>query len=191
MPDALEQCMDDDMDAVSRLKSGDIGGLEILVTRYQLKAMRAAFLIVRNEQAAEDIVQETFLRVFEHIRHFDESRPFGPYLLRSVVNAALDATQSLSKQDVVDGELESLEQLLQQAGSVEAQTEFNALKENIGSALEKLSPRQRAAIVMRYYLEMSEKEMADNLQAAPGTVKWLLNAARKRLRRLLGERSVI
>jgi RNA polymerase sigma-70 factor (ECF subfamily) len=44
-------------------------------------------------------------------------------------------------------------------------------------------------IVQRYYLEMSEKEMAESLQAAPGTVKWLLNAARARLRGLLGERN--
>jgi RNA polymerase sigma-70 factor (ECF subfamily) len=183
--------MDDDMDAVHRLKIGDIGGLEILVTRYQVKAMRSAFLILRDEQAAEDIVQETFLRVFNRIRRFDESRPFGPYLLRSVVNAALDAAQSFSKEETVDDELESLEGLLQHAGSLDAQIEFNSLKEEIRSALEKLSPRQRAVIVMRYYLEMSEKEMADNLRAAPGTVKWLLNAARKRLRGLLGKRSAI
>jgi RNA polymerase sigma-70 factor (ECF subfamily) len=49
-----------------------------------------------------------------------------------------------------------------------------------------LPPRQRAAIVQRYYLEMSEKEMAEALEAPPGTVKWLLNAARARLRALLG-----
>ena len=54
----------------------------------------------------------------------------------------------------------------------------------------KLPPRQRAVIVQRYYLEMSEQEMAESLEIAPGTVKWLLNAARSRLRSLLGaERS--
>jgi len=181
--------MDDDAQAILRLKNGDIGGLELLVTRYQVKAVRAAFLIVRNQQAAEDIAQETFLRVFAHIHRFDESRPFGPYLLRSVVNAALDLVQKEAKQEDADGGLESVEGLIEHAITVEAQAEFNALKQDIHTALEQLSLRQRAAIVLRYYLEMSEKEMAESLNAAPGTVKWLLNAARERLRSLLGERS--
>ncbi len=183
--------MDDDVDAIRRLKNGDIGGLDVLVTRYQVKAVRAAFLIVRDQQAAEDIAQETFLRVFKRIGGFDENRPFGPYLLRSVVNAALDVARKASKREQVTGDLESVEGLLQHAITVEAQAGFNALKRDIHTALERLSPRQRAAVVMRYYLEMSEKEMAESLNAAPGTVKWLLNAARERLRKLLGERSAI
>lgn len=55
--------------------------------------------------------------------------------------------------------------------------------------MQKLSPRQRAVIVWRYFLEMSEKEMAVEAGAATGTIKWLLNAARERLRSLLVERS--
>ena len=74
----------------------------------------------------------------------------------------------------------------EQAASVEEQAEFNALKQQILEALAKLPPRQRAAIVQRYYLEMTEKEMSDALEAPPGTVKWLLSAARARLRSLLG-----
>jgi RNA polymerase sigma-70 factor (ECF subfamily) len=52
--------------------------------------------------------------------------------------------------------------------------------------MEKLTPRQRAAIVQRYFLEMSEKEMARELGSPTGTVKWLLNSARNKLRTLLG-----
>lgn len=181
--------MDDDILAVQRLKRGDIGGLEVLVSRYQLKAVRAAFLIVRDERLAEDVTQETFLKVFRGIQRFDENRPFEPYLLRSVVNTALDVAQRASKQAQVTVGIESVEALLQSAMTVESQVEFNAIKRDIHHALEKLSPRQRAAIVMRYYLGMSEKEMAESLRAQPGTVKWLLNAARERLRSLLGERS--
>ena len=184
--------MDDDLQAIRRLKQGDIGGLEVLVTRYQLRALRAAFLIVRDEQAAEDLTQETFLRLFVHIRRFDESRPFGPYLLRSVVNAALDLARKTSREP--EQSLEEpgkVEELLEQALSLEAQAEFNLLKREIHAALGQLPPRQRAALVQRYYLGMSEKEMAASLQAPPGTVKWLLNAAREKLRSLLGERSLL
>ena len=183
--------MDDDSQAIRCLKNGDIGGLEILVTRYQIKALRAAFLIVHNQQIAEEVVQETFLRVFKSIRRFDENRPFGPYLLRGVVNAALDVAQKESKWDALDDGIEAVEKLIEYAITVEAQVEFNGLRQDIYQALEQLSPRQRAAIVLRYYFEMSEKEMAESLNTAPGTVKWLLNAGRERLRILLGsERSV-
>ncbi|MGE5249306.1 MAG: RNA polymerase sigma factor [Bacteroidota bacterium] len=177
--------MDEDRAAVHRLKTGDIGGLETLVCRYQLKAIRAAFLILHDEPAAEDVAQETFLRVFKHIQRFDENRPFGPYLLRSVVNAALDAAQKASRGRQVAASLESVEGLIQRAMSVESQADFNALKGALSNALEQLPPRQRAAVVMRYYLQMSESEMASALNSRPGTVKWLLNAARARLRTLL------
>ena len=180
--------MDDDISAVRRLKRGDIGGLETLVCRYQVKAVRAAFLVVRDERVAEEIAQETFLKIFRRIGRFDENRPFGPYLLRSVVNAALDEA---SIQDQAAVGIESVEELIQHAVSVEGQVEFNALKRDIHHALGQLSARQRAAVVMRYFFDMSEKEMAESLDARPGTVKWLLNAARKRLRSLLEERSEV
>ncbi len=84
-----------------------------------------------------------------------------------------------------DGEDPLFNQLLSRARSVESQVEFSQLKKEIMCALTRLSPRQRAVIVQRYYLGMSEQEMALDLEIAPGTVKWLLNAARARLRAML------
>lgn len=180
----------DDREAVRCMKKGEIGGLEILVHRYQVRAVRAAFLVTHDVALAEDIVQETFIRLYQRIRHFDERRSLGPYLMRSVVNAALNAVRRDGKSVSLDADPSLLENLLEQAASVESQVEFAQLAREILLALSKLSPRQRAAIVQRYYLEMSEKEMAQALDAPPGTVKWLLNAARARLRDLLGsERS--
>ena len=84
----------------------------------------------------------------------------------------------------------TIEALLARGDSVETQIEYAQLQSKTLDALFKLPPRQRAVIVQRYYLEMSEKEMAETLDIAPGTVKWLLNAARSRLRSMLGvERS--
>jgi RNA polymerase sigma-70 factor, ECF subfamily len=181
----------DDVQAIHRMKHADIGGLEILVTRYQVKAVRTAFLITHDESMADDVVQDTFIRIFQRIRQFDEKRPFEPYFMRSVVNAALNAIQKKAKDGQFDSgtNMDELEALLNHAASVEEQVEFAQLKSEILAALDKLSARQRAAVVQRYYLGMSEKEMADTLEAAPGTVKWLLNAARTRLRELLLERS--
>ena len=66
----------DDVQAIRRLKRGDIGGLEALVTRYQVKAVETAFLVTQDEPLAEDVVQEVFVRIFQRIRSFDEGRAF-------------------------------------------------------------------------------------------------------------------
>jgi RNA polymerase sigma-70 factor (ECF subfamily) len=73
------------------------------------------------------------------------------------------------------------------AESVEEQVESIELQNQVWDAMQKLSPRQRAVIVQRYFLEMSEKEMAEGAGSAVGTVKWMLHAARTRLRSLLGD----
>ena len=90
----------------------------------------------------------------------------------------------------MEGDLHQVEGLLSQAASVESYVEYIQLKKRIVAALARLEPRQRAVVIQRYYLEMSEKEMAVALDAPPGTIKWLLNRARARLQDLLGsERS--
>ena len=180
----------DDRAAIRHMKNGEIGGLEALVKRYQVRAARAAFFVTHDEALAEDIVQETFIRLYQRIRQFDETRPFEPYLMRSVIHAALNAIRQDKKVVSLDADPASVENLLAQAASVESQVEFAQLAGEIVRSLSKLSPRQRAVIVQRYYLEMSEQEMAQALEVAPGTIKWLLNTARARLQDLLGsERS--
>ncbi|MBN2547581.1 MAG: hypothetical protein JXB15_00365 [Anaerolineales bacterium] len=73
--------MNSDQHAIARLKSGDPGGLETLVHRYQLRAIRTACLIVGKLALAEDIVQSAFLRAADRIHQFDDSRAFEPWLL--------------------------------------------------------------------------------------------------------------
>ena len=83
----------DDTEAIARLRRGDIGGLEWLVRRYQVQALRTAYLIVRDHALAEDLVQTAFVRAYERIGQFDPARPFAPWFLRSVANDALKAAQ--------------------------------------------------------------------------------------------------
>lgn len=173
-------------EAIQRLKSGDIGGLEVLVRTYQVKAIRAAFFITQNEAIAEDIVQETFIRLYHRIQQFDESRPFESYLMRSVINASLKTLRRSRKIVSLDGNPALVKRLLSEVESVESQVELDELSHRLLDTLSQLSPRQRAVIIQRYYLEMSEEEMSQTLDIAPGTVKWHLNAARTRLRVLLG-----
>ena len=87
-----------------------------------------------------------------------------------------------------DADEVTFENLLEQSTSVETEVEQFQLRREMGSVLANLSPRQRMVLVQRYYLEMSEKEMSDFSNCSPGTIKWLLNAARNRLRGLIQER---
>ncbi|MFZ5884833.1 MAG: RNA polymerase sigma factor [Chloroflexota bacterium] len=177
----------DEQQAIQRLKNGDISGLEFLVNCHQVKAIRAAYLITRDRALAEDVVQDCFLRAYRAIRGFDSARPFEPWFMRSVVNASVKAMQRSAKQVAVGDDADEIlfAEFAARVESVEEQVKSIEVQEQIWDAMRQLSPRQRAVIVQRYFLEMSEKEMAEESGAAAGTIKWLLNAARQRLRRLL------
>ena len=174
----------EEQEAIVRLKRGDIGGLEALVRRYQVQAVRTAYLITRDRALAEDVVQAAFLRAHERIGQFDVGRSFGPWFLRSVAN---DAVKSVTRgKHQISLETSSLVGLLADSNPGPAEVvEAADLRQTVWDALGKLPPAQRAAIVLRYYLGLSEAEMAEQLDCPSGTVKWRLHAARKRLRRLL------
>lgn len=177
-----------DLKAVMRLKRGDIGGLEALVNRYQGDALKTAFLIVRDQTIAEDIVQSTFLRIYQGIDQFDESRPFRPYLLRSIANAAIYHSRQTRREISMDDDTTgyTLADILATSGPYpEAEAEQAELRDAIWAAMEKLPVKQRAAVVLKYFGGLSESEVAAELDVPAGTVKWRLHAARKQLNVLL------
>lgn len=179
----------DENRAIQRLKNGDINGLEFLVARYQVKAVRTAYLITHDLSLAEDVVQDSFLNAFSSSKGFDSSRPFEPWFMKIVVNTAIKITQRSAKQIHIDDESDEslLSKFSDHCKSIEEHVESIEVQNQIWDAMRKLSPRQRAVIIQRYYLDMSEKEMVSNSGTAAGTVKWMLNAARIRLHHLLGE----
>ncbi len=181
--------MKDDQ-AVARLKQGYQESLEVLVSRYYLPAVRAAYLIVQDKGLAEDIVQNSFLDLNKTIRQFDPERPFGPWFLRCVVNAAINTNHRenrlVSFDQVEDSAGFSAETWLrEQADGPVEQSEAAEKRQAILQALAQLTPKQRAAVVMRYYLELSENEMAAELDCPKSSLKWWLHSARVRLRQLL------
>ncbi len=172
--------------AIQLLKAGEMSGLEYFVTRYQIKAVRAAFLITRDPGLAEDIVQEAFIHAYRAIRSFDASQSFEPWFMRSVVNAAVKTLQRSERHDQLEQmAAEDVRGLPRRAQSVECQVENRELEDQVWTALGDLSPRERAVITERYFLEMTETEMAERSRTARGTIKWLLSTARTRLRELL------
>jgi len=177
-------------DAIAQMKAGNIAGLKALMEMHQVQAVQAAIMITRDRAVAEDIVQNAFLRSFERIAQFDPSRPFGPWFLRMVTNDALKAASKQRRQVSLDVDEEEMYQKLidkldATADEPEDIVQRNELRQAVSEALGRLSPRQRAVIVQRYYLGLSEHEMSNELECAPGTIKWTLNSARNRLKRLL------
>jgi RNA polymerase sigma-70 factor (ECF subfamily) len=179
----------DDQEAIVRLKQGDIAGLEALFRKYQLQAVRAADFVVRDPALAQDIVQSAFLRAYERIDQFQDEKPFGPWFLRMVINAAIQAARRQAGMVSFENDNPPGAFIAEQLPSIEPKLEEalerNETQQAILEAMNQLSPEQRAAVVMRYYLSLSLEEIAEQSNAPIGTVKWRLHAALKHLRGLL------
>jgi RNA polymerase sigma-70 factor (ECF subfamily) len=174
-----------DQEAVARLKRRDISGLEALVRRYHARALDSAYLVLGDWALAEDVAQATFVKAYDRIDGFDTSRAFGPWFLRSVVNSALDV--SAGRRDIsleVYMDTQGVDIPSPEPGVVEL-LEAAETREEVLSALRELSPVQRAAIVMKYYFDMSDVEASNRLDVPAGTVRRRLHDARKRLQKLL------
>ena len=172
----------DEQEAVARLQRGDISGLEVLVRRYQAPALRAAVLVCRDAALAEDLVQAAFVRAYERIGQFDARRPFGPWFIRGVVN---DALKAVTRHRQVPLDPAALETPAPPGDDPEARLAAAETREAIWAVLDELTPPQRAAIVLRYYADLSDAEIAQMLDCPPGTVRRRMHDARRRLRQLL------
>jgi RNA polymerase sigma-70 factor, ECF subfamily len=179
----------DESRAISQLKQGDLNGLEKLVDQYQVQAVHAAYLILFDRQMAEDAAQAAFVKVVEHIDQFDEARPFAPWFFRIVVNDALKLAdrqkRSVSLEDLDDSTTQLAKWLTDPGLQPEQLLEQKQTRQNILKAIESLPPQQRAVIVMRYYLDMSEADMSTKMERPLSSIKWWLRDARKRLHDLM------
>jgi RNA polymerase sigma-70 factor (ECF subfamily) len=186
----IQEAVMDEAKAIAQLKAGDIAGLQMLVEMYQVDAIQAACLITGDRAIAEDIVQAAFLRAFDKIQGFDGTRPFRPWFLRMVVNDAIKASIQQSRKITLkdDGD-EAYEVVLQKLAENTREPEDAVEQEDLVTemrqAIAQLSPSQRAAVVMHYFLNLSTAESASQLNCAPGTLRWHLSVARERLRTLL------
>ena len=176
--------------AIARLKQGDLCGMELLVEQHQVRAVYAAFLIVRDEKLAEDIVHDAFVRAAEKIGQFDESRPFGAWFLRSVINASVKAARRQKRFVPLDGEgIEGsssvADWLMDPDPSPELIVESEETCRMVWQALGALTVEQRTVIIMRHFLEMNDTEITRELDRPLTTVQWRLKAARNRLRKIL------
>lgn len=175
----------DDRIAISRIKQGDLNGLEALVHRYQVQAVHAAYLIVYDRAVAEDVAQGAFVKVVEHVQQFDEERPFAPWFFRIVLNDALKAAkkqkQHIALEEFDEPTVQLAAWLVHSDAGPEQLVEQKQTKESLLKAIRSLPPEQRAVVVMRYFLDLSEADMVAEMDRPLSTIKWWLRDARKRL----------
>jgi len=180
----------EEIQAIIKLKHGDVDGLATLANHYYLQAVRAAYLVLQDHDLAEDVVQTSFVSLISKITQFDETKPFRPWFLRSVINNSISVcrqSKSTVSLDQVNDDhyLGQLLNLSDEEYSLEDAFITTEIRTVVWHALEQLTPQQRAAVVLRYYLELSENELTEELQRPKSTIKWLLFSARRKLRQLL------
>jgi len=160
-------------------QAGSIPDLEALFREHWPRAHRAAFLVVQDAAAAEDIAQEAFLAAIRALDRFDRSRPFGPWLHRIVVNRAIDWSRARTLRAEVGGDA-LVDRPAPDLG-------LDAYSEPVAGALAALAPEHRAVIVLRHLLEYTPGEIADMLDLPRGTVNSRLRRGLDRLRGELPE----
>jgi RNA polymerase sigma-70 factor (ECF subfamily) len=166
-----------DARALRAARRGDEHELERLFREHWPRAYRAAYLVVHDAAAAEDIAQEAFLTVMRTLDRFDRSRPFGPWLHRIVVNRAIDHARARKLRGEVLGE----------AFEGVAPADGQPPDQRLLAGLAALEPEQRAVVVLRYLLEYTPGEIADLLELPRGTVNSRLRRGLDRLRESVGE----
>ncbi|HEY8629269.1 MAG TPA: RNA polymerase sigma factor, partial [Gaiellaceae bacterium] len=143
-------------------QSGSVSDLEALFRHHWPRAYRAAYLVVHDSAAAEDIAQEAFLAAVRGLDRFDRRRPFGPWLHRIVVNRAIDWSRSRASRRESGNAWLGLAEAPAPPENEHAQT--------LAAALAELSPEHRAVIVLRHLLEYTPGEIAAALGLPRGTV---------------------
>jgi RNA polymerase sigma-70 factor (ECF subfamily) len=151
--------------------------VEVLFKRHWPNTHRAAYLIVRDVAAAEDIAQEAFLSALSALGSFDRRRPFAPWLHRIAVNRAIDWSRARAAR----GEVAASPALLDALGSAPALDESLGDFGEVEAALGDLPAEQRAVVVLRYLLEYTPGEIARMLDLPRGTVNSRLRRGLDRL----------
>jgi RNA polymerase sigma-70 factor (ECF subfamily) len=149
---------------VRAAQGGSAEAMEELFRRHWPAAHRAAWLVVHDAAAAEDVAQEAFLAAVRSLDRFDRRRPFGPWLHRLVVNRAIDFARARAVRREVGVEAVGEPAAAGSGGA------SSAPSDDVLAALAALAPEQRAVIVMRHLLEFTPGEIAAALGLPRGTV---------------------
>ena len=177
---------------VSQAREGDIAAFSELVRRYEGKIFRLAQHITQNREDAEDVLQETFMKAYEHLDQFKGDSKFYTWIVRIAVNQALmklrrrKTDKSVSLDEQIDtGEDTIVREIAAWDEDPEQRFSRDELGEILDTAVQSLEPPYRSVFVLRDIEEMSTEETAEALGLSVPAVKSRLLRARLQLREKL------
>ena len=181
--------MQEDIQLIKQAQKGDQLAFEQLVYRYDRQVLNIAMSFRNNEDDAQDIYQEVFLRVFRGLKNFQLKSEFSTWLFRITTNVCIsyktqkerNRHQSLNEQIGNDeDDIRTRGDFIESDASVEKETELNENQQYISEALEKIPAQQKLAFTLKYFDGYKIKEIAEMMHCTEGTVKrYLFNASGK------------
>ena len=172
-----------DAELVARTLAGDRSAFGALVARYAASVRRVARAVLGDPDDADDAAQDALLAALVKLRQYDPQRPFGPWLMRVVANAATDRRRrrTVRRADPLDGNLVS------GGPAPDIETHRRALGQRLREALAQLPERRRMAVVLFDVEGYSHAEIGRILGIPEGTVRSEVFHARRALRTLLAD----
>ncbi len=156
-----------------------------LVETYQTPVFNLCYRMLGEPDLAEDAAQETFLRAFQHLHRYDQKRPFATWLLSIAAHYCIDRLRRrkflMFSIDAEDDEGNTFEYPDPDSPDPEAETVKGQTRTRIHALLKDLDDTDRAAIIMRYWYDYSEIEIAESLRLTVSAVKSRLHRSRKEL----------
>ena len=188
-----ERTMEDsDSVAVARVRSGDGDAYRLLVDRHSRSVFRLAFRMTGNEQDAEDVVQETFLRAYKQLHRWEARSSFSTWLYRIAANYSLDLVRrkkrhgEVTMNDAGSEDQPEMAQVLPSESPGPDRLMFSGqVQERVSSALEELSGQERTAFVLRHFEGQSIEEISSALGLSGNAAKHSIFRAVQKLRRAL------
>ena len=170
-----------------RARRGDLDAYEALLRCYQHDAQRAAFLVLRQREEAEDAVQEAFVRAWDRIDQFDARRSFRPWLLKIVTNEARDRRRTRGRQHRL--KLRAIQEMATTnvTPSPERRVVTRERVENVIDEIHLMDEDDQIILTYRYFLDLPTTEIAELLDMPHGTVRSRISRARQHLRMQLAE----
>jgi RNA polymerase sigma-70 factor (ECF subfamily) len=170
---------------LARARQGDSEAFRVLVERHSRSVFRLAYRMTGNEQDAEDVVQESFLRAYRQLGRFESRANFGTWLYRITANCSVDLMRTKqSRHDMARGE--SLDEAVNVPSSESPDPERLAgsgeIQRRVAAALDRLSPLERAAFTLRHYEGRSIDEISKTLGLGTSAAKHSVFRAVKKLR---------
>lgn len=176
-----------DQELIHRFKNGDQSAYAELYKNYVKYAYGAALLIVKDSTIASDVCQDSFVRVYENISKFKDGLPFKPWFYRIIVNEAMRLTRRIMRWAKP---VETVPERACNSLGPEALAINKELEHEIQKLMDKIPDKLKIPLILRYYSELTEDEIAHTLKIPLGTVKSRLNRGRQRLGNLFDEQQI-